>query len=163
MLALVQGDSPELTPELQVLLAKITGLQILHAGMWSLHCMGWLHLPGRDPPFFLSVQEEDRGGGTGGDRYWEVVVFTRLPHLGPVVFELHRGGDRLTCIMTVEKDDARLLLEECRQRLLEALQDLPWQVQILPCRLRGTGTVREDWLRRIILPPPTGPQVDIRV
>lgn len=163
LLALGQGDRGELPVELNKgLLAKITGLQLLMAGPWSLHSMGWLDLPGQAPPFFLSVQEEEKGGGGGKERCLDVVLFLPLPTLGPVLVEL-RCGSVLVLSLTVEKERARRVLDGYRQRLLAAMEDLPWQVQVLPCRIRKAGTVQEAWLRRLISPPHVRRQVDVRI
>ena len=64
LLALGQGEEGKLPAELEGLLAKITGLQLLTAGPWSLHCLGWLDLPRQAAPFFPLHP----GGGAGEGR-----------------------------------------------------------------------------------------------
>ncbi|MGB3932814.1 MAG: hypothetical protein WBL73_03780 [bacterium] len=162
LLALGQGEEGKLPAELEGLLAKITGLQLLTAGPWSLHCLGWLDLPRQAAPFFLSIQEEEQGRGGEQGRPLELVLFLSLPALGPVLVEM-RCSSVLVLSLAVEREGARRLLDGYRQGLLAALEGLPWPVQVLPCRLQKTGTVRASWQRRLTTLSPVRRQVDVRV
>jgi len=162
LLALGQDKGAALPAELAGLLDRITGLQLLLAGPWAFHCLGWLDLPGQAPPFFLSIREEEEGGGGGQGRPLEVVLFLSLPALGAVLVEMRCAG-ALVLSLTVEGEKARRILDGCRQKLQAALADLPWPVQVLPCRIQQAGTVEERWRQRLTSLRPTRRQVDVRI
>jgi len=139
----------------RALLQVLTGLQLLHVHFpvetgSSLHLLGWLSLPQGVAPFFLSFSEtDDKEEGAGKKTLRQVYVHTITPGLGRVLTELRLVESYLTCGVTVEKEETQKVVNGHRERLQKMLQDLPWPVIILPCRLAGPRIIQENWLNHL--------------
>ena len=163
LLSLSQNGKLKFAPALQGLLDKITGLQILHTTSNGLHVLGWFGQLEENPPFFLSLWDDEGCTDPGMDKYRKVIIYTKLPHLGPILLELHLHNASLTCMMTMEDVHSRNVLDEYRQGLAKALVGLAQQIRILPCRLGETGSLRRVWLGKIMANPFGQQHIDIHV
>lgn len=157
------SNLPQQVRELTELLA---GLELLREegrapGTGNLHLVGWISLAREDAPFSLSVREFTGGVRGEGEKGLELLLYTVTPHLGPLLVELRCRGNWLTCALTAAETVTRDLWEGCQGELRERLSGLPWQVQVLPCRLEGRREVEETWLRQLMCR--AARQVDIRV
>ncbi len=145
----------------------ITGLQLLQAAAgseqsyWDMHLLGWLFFPQAEAPWLMSARVPEPQGSEG-DRAQEVIFFTSPPYLGGVLVELRRWDDVMTVSLTVEKERSRDLAESQRPHLVRSLEDLPFQVNVLPCRLYSGPSLRESWLRRV-MGQTRWRQMDIRI
>lgn len=161
-------DQQHLSVRVENAVDTITGLQLLQAAAgseqsyWDMHLLGWLFFPGAEAPWLMSARVPEPDGSGGGDRAQEVIFFTSPPIMGGVLVELRRWDDVMTASLTVEKESTRDLVEAERSRLVRSLEDLPYQVNVLPCRLYSGPSLRESWLRRV-MGQVRWRQMDIRV
>jgi hypothetical protein len=139
----------------RTLLQALTGLQLLHVYApsekgASLHLLGWLSLPERVAPFYLSFGESgDQEEKAGRIIQRQVYIHTVTPKLGRILTELRLVESYLSCMVTVEKEETREFIDSRRERLQNLLQDLPWPVIIFPCRLAGPRAIQENWLNHL--------------
>ena len=93
----------------RTLLQALTGLQLLHVYApsekgASLHLLGWLSLPERVAPFYLSFGESgDQEEKAGRIIQRQVYIHTVTPKLGRILTELRLVESYLSCMVTVEK------------------------------------------------------------
>lgn len=164
--ALEINQSPENLQAARTLLQVLTGLQLLHLGQGEqgqLYLMGWLQWPGglEENPFFLSFFQDEQGGRGPGEPSRQVMLKTFTPRLGSILADMRFFGRHLTIQVAVENATAQKAFNRYTAQLLTMMEGLPWQVQVLPCRLmeeKKTG----QWLREYV-EPVTSQRLDVRL
>lgn len=164
--ATVNPQSPETGLAVRSLLQVLTGLQLLHLGQAEqgyIYLMGWLNWQeGLDAsPFFLSFFQDPKGGQGPGEPGRQVMLKTRTPRLGSILGELRFFGNYLSVQLTVESVEAQKAFNRYIARLAAMMEDLPWTVHILPCKLAGKRE-KSKWWHRFV--EPSIPQrLDVRL
>lgn len=171
LLSLLGGEgklSPEATNQARTLLSIITGLQLLHGGQTEqgqVFLMGWLNWGGENQdqsPFFLSFFQNEKGGQGPGEPTRQVMIKTNTPSLGSILANVRIYGDYLSVEIGVEKPETQKVFNQYKNKLAEMLADLPWRIQILPCRLQ-TGEKKEEIRFKNFAQPANHQRVDIRL
>lgn len=140
------------------LLQVLTGLQLLHLGQAAAghqYLLGWLHWPERQEssPFFLSFFQDPQGGGGPGEPGRQVLIKTQTPRLGAILGELRFFGSFLSVQLSVETREAQKACNRYAPELAAMLEDLPWRVQVLPCRLVEKQE-KDRWWQQFVEPSP---------
>ncbi|MFA5535882.1 MAG: hypothetical protein WDA53_01780 [Bacillota bacterium] len=164
LLSLLQGQelpvipNPEVLEAARFLLQSITGLQIMNLGTaeeMQFYLMGWLNsgeLNERENPFFLSFFQNKSGGQGPGDPAYQIMVKTGTPRLGSILSELRFFRNRVTIETTVDNSYTQKFFNQYQDKLIAMMEDLPWTVHILPCRLAEKPEIQQNWIHEYIKP-----------
>jgi hypothetical protein len=150
----------------RTLLQVLTGLQLLHLGQGEqgqLYLMGWLNWFGEleNSPFFLSFFQDEKGGSGPGEPSRQVMLKTYTPRLGSIMADLRFFRGQLTVQVAVDNVQAQKVFNRYAGKLLAMMEDLPWRVQVLPCRLSEPREAGQ-WLQQYV-EPITPQTLDVRL
>lgn len=154
----VEGtQTPENLQAARTLLQILTGLQLLHLGQGEqgqLYLMGWLNWSKglENSPFFLSFFQNEQGGSGPGEPSRQVMLKTFTPRLGAILADLRFFRGQLTVQVAVDNVAAQKVFNRYTHKLLAMMEDLPWRVQVLPCRLSEPHEQEGQWLQQYVEP-----------
>lgn len=159
-------QSPETGQAVRSLLQVITGLQLLHLGQaeqGQIYLMGWLNWQDglEASPFFLSFFQDPKGGLGPGEPSRQVMIKTHTPRLGSILGELRFFGNYLSVQLAVETTEAQKAFNRYAPELAAMMEDLPWTVHILPCRLAGKQEKSKWW--HAFVEPSIPQRLDVRL
>lgn len=164
--ATANPQSPETGQAVRSLIQVLTGLQLLHLGQADqgyVYLMGWMNWQDgiEASPFFLSFFQDPRGGQGPGEPGRQVMLKTQTPRLGSILGELRIFGNYLSVQFAVETVETQTAFNRYAPQLATMMEDLPWTVHILPCRLASKQEKSKWWDQ--FVEPAVPQRLDVRL
>lgn len=126
----------------RVVLLQLVNTAEQQTGEPGVVLQGLVRLEDQEVPFYLKLKNRRRKARPGeGQDTCQVLVYLATPRLGQVMGRLVLSEGLLTCEFTVERSQAARLFNSLLPSLRGKLQDLPWRVNLLPCRVQNPGAV----------------------
>jgi len=126
----------------RVVLLQLMNTAEQQTGEPGMVLQGLVRLEDQEAPFYLKLKNRKRKARPGGGQdTCQVLVYLATPRLGQVMGRLVLAEGLLTCEITVEHSPAGRLFNSLLPGLRAKLQDLPWRVNLLPCRVQNPGAI----------------------